>query len=607
MKIFFRLLSFSKPYYHYIPEYIVYIFFYIIFGLINFSLLIPLMNVLFDNQQIVAVNKPVFSFSISFLKDSFYYYLNDYIATKGKFGVLVYVCSILFICILLKNLFGFLSQKVITRMRVNVLARLRSALFAQYSTQSLQFFHQEKKGDLLSTISNDVVEIENSVASSIQTIFKEPFVILASLFMLFYLSPQLTLFTLFFFPISGFLISTISKSLRKKANFSQTANGELINMTEEAISGIRIIKGFNAEKIVNNKFNHVNNKLTKNLKAIVTQRELASPLSEVLGVLVVLVIICYGGYLILNGKSSLTGASFIAYIAFYFQIIEPAKNITNAITFLQRGISAGERVLRIIDAPQTIREKENAIDKNTFTSSIQYNHISFRYNKHNVLNNISFSIEKGKTIALVGESGAGKSTIADLLPRFYDVTEGHILIDGIDIKELKLKSLRSLISIVSQEAILFNDTVINNIAFGSTNIDKDAVIAAAKVANAHEFIVALENGYETFIGDRGGRLSGGQKQRLTIARAIYKNAPILILDEATSSLDTESEKLVQEAINNVMQNRTSIIIAHRLSTIKHADEIIVLDKGEIVERGKHDELINQNGIYSKLVKMQELK
>jgi subfamily B ATP-binding cassette protein MsbA len=492
-------------------------------------------------------------------------------------------------------------------MRVNLLKRLRQDIFTQFTSQSISFFHNEKKGDLMSTISNDIVEIESSVVSAIQTVFREPLVIISTFIMLFYLSPQLTLFTIIIFPVSGFFISSISKKLKKKANQSQSLSGVILSMTEEAISGIRIIKAFNAEKLINDKFYNANNKLSKLLKSIVNQRELASPISEILGVLVIVVILIYGGALIIEGKSNLTASSFIAYIAFYFQIITPAKNTANAITTLQRGLSAGERVLRIIDSPQTIEDKENPVPKSSFNTSIEFKDVCFAYKEQPILNDLSLEIHKGKTIALVGESGAGKSTFADLVPRFYDVTEGGIYIDGCNIKDLSVKDLRSLIAIVSQEAILFNDTVLNNICFGNELIDREAAISAAKIANAHEFILQLENGYDTEIGDRGMRLSGGQKQRLTIARAIYKNAPILILDEATSALDTESERLVQDAINKMMKNRTSIVIAHRLSTVRHADEIIVLSNGIIAERGNHEELINRNGIYKKLIDMQEVK
>jgi ATP-binding cassette, subfamily B, bacterial MsbA len=608
MKIFFRLLQFSKPYRHYIPEYCIYILFYIIFGLLNFALIIPLLDVLFETRkQVVVTSLPPFHLSAEYFKAAFYYNLNYYIQTTSKISVLAYVCAIMLVFVFLKNLFGFLSQKVLTRMRVNLVKRIREDLFHRYSTQSLQFFHTQKKGNLLSIISNDVGEIETTVVSAIQTLFRDPLVVIATFAFLFYLSPQLTFFTLVFFPVSGLIITSISKRLRKKSHLGQSLFGTILNLSEETISGIRIIKGFNAENFINRKFLTESNKLARTTKSITNQRELASPLSEFLGVTVIVVIIIYGGYLILEGKSNMTASAFIAYIGFYYQIINPVKNISVAITNLQRGLVAGERVLTILDEPQKIKEKENAVPVHTFNQAIHLKDVGFSYMQENVLHHIDLSIPKGKMIALVGESGAGKSTLADLIPRFYDVTEGSILLDDTDLRDLKVHDLRSLMAIVSQEAILFNDSVLNNITFGNTVSDRELAIAAAKAANAHNFIAELEDGYDTMIGDRGMRLSGGQRQRLTIARAIYKNAPILIMDEATSALDTESERLVQDAINKMMENRTSIVIAHRLSTIRHADEIIVLQKGVIVERGTHEQLLEKRGYYHKLVQMQEVK
>jgi subfamily B ATP-binding cassette protein MsbA len=480
-------------------------------------------------------------------------------------------------------------------------------LYEQYSRQSLQFYVNQRKGDLISIMSNDVVEIENSVVSSIQTIFRDPLVIIGSFVVLFYLSPQLTLFTLIFFPVSGGIISLISRRLKKGGGRSQALLGKILNITEETLSGIRIIKGFNAENYVEKKFDDENSAFARSTKGVLNQRELSSPLAEFLGVSVIVVIIIYGGGLILSGNSTFTASSFIAYIALYFQIITPAKNIAGAITYLQRGLAAGERVLSVIDVPNTVKDAPDAREIASFERAIEYRDVSFRYEQHEVLKNINLTIPKGRIIALVGSSGAGKSTLADLLPRFYDVVGGGIFIDGQDIRSLKMHSLRELIGIVSQEPILFNDSVFNNIAFGDPTAKMEDVINAAKIANAHEFIQHLEKGYDTTIGDKGMKLSGGQRQRLTIARALFKNPAILILDEATSSLDTESEHLVQEAINNMMQHRTSIVIAHRLSTIRHADEIIVLQKGNIVERGSHDDLIRQQGFYKKLVDMQEVK
>ncbi|MVT06805.1 ABC transporter ATP-binding protein [Chitinophaga tropicalis] len=608
MKTFFRLLSLSKPYHHYVPEYIVYVVLYTIFGLMNFTLLIPLMNQLFETgKRAVVTQLPAFTLSFTYLKDVFYYYMHVLLTNYSEFIVLVYVCVVLFITIILKNIFGYLSQKVMTRMRVSMVRKMREHLFHQFSTQSLQFFHDERKGDLLSTISSDVVEVENSVVTSLQTIFRDPLVIIGTFISLFLISKELTFFTLVFFPVSGFIISSVSKKLKKKSNLSQNLLGRILNISEETLSGIRIIKAFNAEKFISRKFDSDNMAFARTVKSIQNQREMASPVSEILGVMVVIVIMLYGGNLILSGSSKLDAGSFIAYLGFYFQILAPAKSIGSALTALPKGLSAGERVLRIIDTPNPIQDKPNAQPLASFNKEIVYNNITFAYKEHAVLKNVQLTIPKGRMVALVGKSGAGKSTMADLLPRFYDVTSGSILVDGQDIRDVKMHDLRNLMGMVSQEAILFNDTVFNNIAFGQHNVDKEEVIKAARIANAHEFIIQLENGYDTVIGDRGMKLSGGQRQRLTIARAIFKNPPILILDEATSALDTESEKLVQEALDKLMENRTTIVIAHRLSTIQHANEIVVLDKGEIKEKGTHEQLIANDGIYRKLVEMQEFK
>lgn len=608
MKTFLRLLQLSRPYHHYVPEYIIYIFLYTIFSLFSFTLVMPLMDALFSTGQHTVVTRlPAFSLSVNYFKDLFYYHLTYYVNTTGKFGVLVYVCLVILVAVLLKNLFGFLSQKVLTRMRVNIVRKMREKLYLQFSSQSLRFYHNERKGDLLSTVSGDVVEVENSVVTSLQTVFRDPLQVIATFVTLFILSKQLTLFTLLVFPLSGYLISTITGRLKKKAVVGQGLLGRILNITEETLSGIRIIKAFNAEGFMRKKFEKENNEFANTVRSMQNQRELASPLSETMGVLVIIVIMIYAGNLILSGQTALKASAFIAYIALYFQIIAPAKNIANAFAVMPRGLAAGERVLRILDIPNTIEDKPGARSIHSFEKEITYQNVAFRYEQHDVLKDINLTIHKGKMIALVGKSGAGKSTMADLLPRFYDVTAGSILIDGQDIRDLKMHDVRGLMGMVSQEAILFNDTVFNNIAFGQPDADKDAVIQAAKIANAHEFIVQLENSYDTPIGDRGMKLSGGQRQRLTIARAIFKNPPILILDEATSALDTESEKLVQEALDKLMENRTTIVIAHRLSTIQHANEIVVLDKGEIKERGAHDELIALNGIYKRLVEMQEFK
>jgi ATP-binding cassette, subfamily B, bacterial MsbA len=608
MNIFVRLLGFSRPYHHYVPEYAVYILLYIIFGLVSIPLLAPLFDLLFGAKPVLINHLPAFSFSKDYPVQVFNYYLSYFVQQPGgKIKVLFYVCGLIVITVILKNAFGFLAQRVLTRMRVNIVRKLRNQLYAQFNHQSLQFYHTQRKGDLISTISNDVVEIENSVVSSVQTILRDPLQIIGTFVLLFFMSVKLTLFTLVFFPISGFLISTITRNLKRKANHSQGLLGRILNITEETLSGIRIIKGFNAETFMERKFAHENDDFAKTTKFILNQRELSSPVSEVMGVMVIIVIIIYGGSLILGGHSTLTAGGFMAYITLYYTIIAPAKNIASAVSYLQRGLAAGERVLRVIDYKNPIEDAAAAVPIDRFEKNVVYENVSFQYEQQSVLDQVNLTVKKGKVVALVGRSGAGKSTLVDLLPRFYDVSQGRVTVDGKDIRDLTMHSLRDLIGIVSQEAILFNDTVFNNIAFGKENASMEAVIDAAKVANAHEFIAQLEKGYETTIGDKGMKLSGGQRQRLTIARAIFKNPAILILDEATSALDTESERLVQDAINNLMKDRTSIVIAHRLSTIRHADEIIVLEKGKIVEQGSHQELISLQGIYKTLVDMQELR
>lgn len=609
MKLFFKLLKFSKPYHHYIPEYIVYVFFFTIFGLLNFVMIIPLLDFLFkDNPISQPASFPAFSFSTGYLQELFRYYAWQFSAGENqKFKLLVYITLLLLAITTLKNFFGFMSQKVLARMRVNLVRNIRNQLFDKLTNTSIGFYHSRQKGQLLSTLSNDVSEIENTVVTSIQVLFRDPFAIILTFTALFIISKELTLFTIIFFPVSGVVINKISRGLRKKSVESQSLLGSLMSYTDEMITGNRVIKAFNAESFVQQQYRKLNDKYTKVVKRIVTNRELASPLSEVLGVGVIAVIIIYGGHLVLSGDSGLTASMFLGYLGLYFSILNPAKNIGQAYANLQRGMVSGARVFEILEQEDAIRDMSEAVVMDDFREEIVFDHVDFSYSGETVvLKDFNLRIGKGKTIALVGESGAGKSTIADLIPRFYDVTGGRILMDGTDIKSITMDSLRRRMSMVTQEAILFNDTVFNNIAFGMDDVSMERVIEAAKVANAHEFIEKLEDGYQTIIGDRGMRLSGGQRQRLTIARAILKDAPIIIMDEATSALDTESERLVQDAINRLTQNRTGIIIAHRLSTISHADEIIVLQHGGIAERGTHQELMQKDGYYKKLVEMQQL-
>lgn len=605
MKTYFKILAFARPLNRFVPKYAVLAILAVIFGLANFSLLIPLLNVIFEKvQPNTVVTEPSFALSIDYAKQLFDYYFFQIFSKYGQSGALQFVCAIILLSVFFSNLFKYWSQRVMTNMRTYVVKNIRESLYKKITDLHVGYFHNQRKGDIMSSLSNDVNEIESSVVSSVQVIFREPLMIVGYIVLLFTMSVKLTLFTLIVLPVSGLIITTISRRLRKDAKQGQLLLGNILSIIEETISGIRIIKAFNAQKYVNKKFDEQNSQYRSVLKSMWNKRELASPISEFLGVGVVVLVILYGGQLVLQNQSDLNASEFITYIILYSQILVPAKNISSALTNIQRGIASGERIFNILDTKVKIEEDPQAISINTFKHKITYTDVSFQYDEKKVLDHINLDIEKGKMIALVGASGAGKSTMADLLPRFYDVTEGSISIDGVDIRKIKLSDLNHLMGIVTQESILFNDTVFKNISFGNELATEEEVIEAAKIANAHEFIVKLEEGYHTNIGDRGTKLSGGQRQRLSIARAVLKNPPILILDEATSALDTESERLVQEAIQNLMRNRTSVVIAHRLSTIQYADQIVVMQGGKIIERGTHSELLNLNGVYRKLSEMQ---
>jgi subfamily B ATP-binding cassette protein MsbA len=492
-----------------------------------------------------------------------------------------------------------------------VVRDLRQKLFSKAIRLPLSHYSEEKKGDLLSRMTSDLNEIEVALVYVLEIIFREPLAIIISLGVLFYWSPQLTVFSLVLLPISGFLISRIGKSLKKASNQSQEQMGGLLSRIEESLGGVRIIKAFGAEEECDKNFSVDNLEHQKSVTGTFRRRDLASPLNEFFGATVLLGIVWYGGTLILDAmdsgtKAGLDGQEFIAFIVVFSQLLRPIGGIAGGLTAMKKAEASLDRINAILEIPESINEPSSPIKKDTFEKDIKFKNVSFAYNDTNVLNKVSFSIEKGQTVALVGESGSGKSTISDLIPRFYDVTEGEILIDDVNIKAIAKKDLRSLISIVTQESILFNDTIENNIKFGSPNATKAQIVNAAKIANAHDFILELENGYQTNIGDRGNKLSGGQKQRISIARAILSNAPIMILDEATSALDTESEKVVQQALDNLMKNHTSLVIAHRLSTIRNADKIIVLKKGVIVEEGSHQELIALNGYYKALCEIQQV-
>jgi subfamily B ATP-binding cassette protein MsbA len=532
--------------------------------------------------------------------------MNHY-GNDGPIMALGLICILIIVSVFLKNLFYYLSFYFISPIKMSVITRLRAEVYQKLLQLPIGYFTDQRKGDVMSRMTNDLAEIELSVVGTLEGLLKDPLNVLIILISLIFISPTLSLFLFIFLPITAFIIGRISRSLKKQANISAGTLGQLLSVLEETLSGLRVIKAFNAERVLKTKFFQLNNDLFRLRNKMQIRRDLASPLSEFMGVLVLCGILWFGGKLVLSNVTALDADGFILYIVLFSQIIQPSKALSTSFYNMQKGSAAIARLEEILQAPVKVDENENGKIISSFNHSIEFKNVGFTYDEHIILKNINLTIEKGKTIALVGSSGAGKSTLADLIPRFHDVSSGELLIDGINIKDYSLHSVRSLMGIVTQEPILFNDTIANNITLGTENINDDKIIEAATIANAHPYIIKKEEGYNTNIGDRGSKLSGGERQRLTIARAVLKNPPILILDEATSSLDTESERLVQDAINNMMQNRTSIVIAHRLSTIRHADEIIVLQKGAIAERGTHDDLMAQNGIYKKLVDMQEVK
>ncbi len=607
MKTYLRILGIARSNIKYLPMFIISTLLYSIFTVTSAAIFIPVLNLIFDPEKEYLVRNhtelPEFTMSLEYPKDVFYFYFEDYLV-DDKYAALVFVCTLLICSVFLSNLFRYANGVILAKVRAKIIARVRDSIFDSIITLPLSYFSDARKGDVISRTMTDVQLIESTVVGSMKVFFKEPFLIIAYLIMLFNISIELTLFTLVLFPLSGLIIGGIVKKLKRKAILSQESLGRIANILDETLSGMRIVKAFTANKIVSDRYHKETNHYAK-LSISISQRfELGGPISELLGYGVIVIVLLIGGDIILDGKNGLAGSEFIVFIAVYAQLLSPAKAITGSMGSIQRGIAAGDRVFEILDATPEIRSYTETIKISDLAKSLEMKNLNFSYEEEAVLKNINISIEKGNTIALVGPSGSGKSTLADLIPRFYDVEDGEIIIDGIDIKAYDIDSLRSIMGIVTQESILFNDSIINNIAFGQPEATYEQIIEAAKIANAHDFILAMEQGYDTNVGERGAKLSGGQRQRLSIARAVLKNPPILILDEATSALDSESEKLVQEAIDNLMRNRTSVVIAHRLSTIQRADEIIVLQNGEIVQRGKHHELLALDGMYKKLIEMQ---
>jgi len=569
-----------------------------VFSLFAVGMLSPFMNLIFNantNTNTIQSN------SIGQLK----YYLQP-IIDRDKLAGLAVICCIIVVTTLLKNVFLYLSYYISTPMRNAILSDFRIRLYDKILKLPISFFSEQKKGDLMSRMIGDIGEIQSSIVMALEGLIKDPLTIISYLIYMVYISPSLSLFLLILLPLTALIIGKISKRLKKQSTTLSIMAGENLSQVEETLGGIKVIKAFSAEDSMMHKFKKGNDKLFILLNKMTMRRDLASPLTEVLGVTVLSIILYAGGRLVFSEGRLLASGDLISFIIAFAMMINPAKNLSSTVSNIQKGMGAIERIEEILNAPVVVEDKPNAITFSGFNRSIEFKNVSFRYGDEAVIKNINLLIEKGKTVALVGSSGAGKSTLADLIPRFHDVSEGEILIDGINIKDYSIASLRKQMSLVTQEPILFNDTIAGNLALGNSNATAEEIAAAAKIANAHNFIIQKEAGYQTNIGDRGNKLSGGERQRVTIARAVLQNPPILILDEATSSLDTESERLVQDAIINLMQDRTSLVIAHRLSTIKNADEIIVMQKGEVIERGTHEALIAQNGFYKKLVQMQEI-
>jgi len=607
MKKFIRIISYIREYKAYMAWYSLFITLSIVFGLFSLGMLMPFMDLIFQKGELTGVIKTAAtSGSAGNIKEVVYGFLQEIIDTHGKVTALGWICLAIIINIFLKNTFLYLSYYFLAPIRNAVTRKYSRLLYEKILQLPIGYFTEQRKGDILSRSSNDITELETSVIGALEGLIKEPLNILGILIFLFIISVKLTLFVFILLPLAGLIVGRIGRSLKKHTNKAQVKWGEILSQMEETLTGLRIIKAFNAEGRVKKQFFALVDEIFHIKNKILNKRDLASPVSETLGVVILCGVLWFGGKLVLNGEI-LTGSSFIAYVALFSQIINPAKALSQAAYNVTRGNATLDRLNEILEAPLTVEETDQPIVLDSFKTSIEFSNVQFHYQDTSILKDINLTIEKGKSVALVGSSGAGKSTLADLVPRFHDVSAGNLYIDGKNIKAYSLQSLRNLISIVTQEPILFNDTIAANIALGKPDATEVEIIEAAKIANAYDFIIKKEGGFQSMIGDRGSKLSGGERQRLTIARAVLKNPPILILDEATSALDTESEKLVQEAINNMMQNRTSIVIAHRLSTIRHADEIIVLQKGNIVERGNHDALVAQNGYYRKLIDMQEVK
>ncbi len=611
MTYFKKIIRFAKPYKRFAILNIIANIFYALFSALSFIALIPMLDVLFEGKEgreNKVIEKPVYtevSNAKDYFKDYLSYQVNEYAQDDASMA-LILVISLVIILFFLKNISNYIAMYFITFLRNGVLKDLRNALYKKTIELPLSYYSEKRKGDTIARITSDVLEIQHSFLSILELIVREPLTILFTIGAMLFISWELTIFVFIFIPISGFIISLIGKSLKKKSDRVQQEQGHFLSILEETLGGLKIIKGFNAESIFYSKFKASTLNFYNFSNKLLNRQNLASPASEFLGISVIAVLLWYGGRLVLI-DGTLDGSTFIAYMGLAYNILTPAKGISKASYSLKKGNAAAERVLEILETENNIKDQDDAVAKTDFTSELTLENISFKYEKEYVLRNFNVTVKKGTTVALVGQSGSGKSTIANLVTRFYDTNEGEIKIDGVNIKQIQQKSLRNLMGLVTQDSILFNASIKENLKIGQPNATDEELIEALKIANAFDFVNSFPNGIDTNIGDGGGKLSGGQKQRISIARAVLKNPPIMILDEATSALDTESEQLVQKALENMMQNRTSLVIAHRLSTIKNADTIVVMHQGEIVEQGKHDELITSDGIYRKLVEMQSFE
>jgi subfamily B ATP-binding cassette protein MsbA len=607
MKQYSRIFKYMGPYKGKIVLYFLFTVLGIIFSIISIGMLGPFLQVIFTDSRPECIDcNQLGKTSGNFLIQSINDFLNQSLINHGKIATLAYICIFLVSFVFLKNLFIYLSYYVLNPLKNKVVNQLREDLYDKVLRLPIGFFNEKRKGDLMSRMTNDVNEVETSVVGTLEGWIRDPLNIIITLTALLLISYQMTLLILALIPVLGLVIGRITRSLKRHSQDVANKYGETLSTLDETLGGLRVIKAFNVEKLLRGKFFKSNEELLYSKNKISYRRDLASPLSEVMGVALFTAVLYFGGVMVLKNQL-LQASAFLMFLGVFYNIINPAKTLSTSFSNMRKGAAAISRIEEILNTPVMVDDNPNGKLLPAFTDKIEFRNVQFAYEDVVILDNINLTIEKGKTVALVGSSGAGKSTLADLVPRFHDVTGGEVLIDGINIKDYSLTSVRSLMSIVTQEPILFNDTIGNNIALGQQGATQEQIEEAARIANAHEFILKKEDGYNSNIGDRGAKLSGGERQRLTIARAVLKNPPILILDEATSSLDTESERLVQDAINNMMQNRTSIVIAHRLSTIRHADEIVVLQKGKIVERGNHDALMAQGGFYRKLVEMQEVR